>query len=148
MRLTIIAIACFAALCCGFGCVNHPFTKVGAIGYYNQGYEKGISMDVVGAEGGLPLQVDLNGDGTPETVRLYRFSVANDATKAYEAESRNLDRLYGLIGQQMTMLQELAFARFGTPPVPTQPGQKWWQALLADPEAVAALKAALTGGGG
>jgi hypothetical protein len=63
------------------GC--HPYTKVGAVGYENVGYEKQLEGSVVTDTLGLPVPIDSNADGKADAY-LFNFKVHNDATKAYE----------------------------------------------------------------
>lgn len=82
MRAFLFLVAAFGGLC--VGCVNHPFTK-GPFGYYNQGFEKGFTLRLLtqGDAPGIPF--DMTGDGKPD-VWAYEATIANDATKAYDAE--------------------------------------------------------------
>lgn len=102
-----------------FGC--HPRTEVGAIGYKNVGFEKQLEMDVVGPEGGLPLELDVNGDGKPELVRLYRFKVQNDASKAYEYNVRALEIGAALLKELIQTAVSVYSAR-NPAPAPSVPG--------------------------
>lgn len=93
-RIWILAGTCYAAMC--VGC--HPSTRVGALGYENVGFEKTVKLQVVTADGGAPISIDLNHDGKPDSY-VWQLDVANDATKAYEQNALVIQQVGSLLNK-------------------------------------------------
>lgn len=82
------------------GCaLDQPFTKIDAIGYHNQGFEK--TIEVAGKA------VDTNGDGRFDQYFLEKALVTNDASKTFEAQLQAQAMQYELLGAMMGNLTRL-----------------------------------------
>lgn len=125
-------IALLFALC-NVGC--HPYTEIAAVGYKNVGFEKQLEFDLVKPDGITPLQIDTNHDGKPDTY-VWRATVHNDATKAYEYNAMIVHEVSSFAGKVLDAAVAIASRSGSAGPAPSAPsagpGDKL-SAILSDP---------------
>lgn len=110
-------IAFLAILSPAIGCY-HPFTKIGAIGYENSGFEK--TIDLTG-------RITTDEQGKPNGIWIDRLHVTNDASRAYAMETERLNVITNAILQA---LREILPLFTNQPPAPTsQPTATFLQSL-------------------